>query len=163
MIKKPKQRERARVAHRSTDIAPRHTIPPSNVGEAVPAEDVVAHIDVADVGQPASHQVIAHDFDLRRRVKHGARNQKHQPVGIAELKGHEPGIVIHAEAGRRQCLLRDKPGRVEGGASPACDSEQRDSDQLAFAPRKPDTLRLWDLQTEWLEDGEDDAGNGGKT
>lgn len=106
---------------RSTHIAPRHTIPPGDVDEPVPAEDVVAHVDVADVGQPAGHQVIAHNLDLGRRVQHGAGDEEHQPVRVAELECHEPGVVVHGSGGQRR-LLCDEPGRVEGCAGPPGDA-----------------------------------------
>lgn len=111
------------LTYRNTHIAPRHTIPPGDVHEPVPAEDVVAHVDVADVGQPAGHQIVAHDPDLGRRVQHGAGDQEHQAVGVAELEGHEPGVLAHGSAAAGGGgLLCDEPGWVEGRAGPTCDA-----------------------------------------
>lgn len=116
-----KRKKSNTITHRNTHIAPRHTIPPRNINEPVPAENVVTHIDVAHVGQPAGHQVVAHHFDLGRRVQHRTGDEEHQAVRVAELESYELGVGVD-RAGEDGGLLCDEPSWIEGCAGPASDA-----------------------------------------
>lgn len=108
-------------AHRNTDVPPGHTIPPSHIHKPIPAQDVVAHIDVREVGDPTGDQVVAHDLDLGGRVQHSGGDEEHQPIGVAQLERHELGVVVNRRRQAGGGLFRDEPGWVEGRSGPTCE------------------------------------------
>ncbi|KDN64807.1 hypothetical protein CSUB01_03555 [Colletotrichum sublineola] len=98
-----------------------------NVQKPVETQDVVAGVNVANVGYPKSNEVTAHNLDLAREIEHGKTDHGQEQVEVAKLKCHE-AIIIRGRNGRDgrarapHDLLGYEPVRIDHGSQEAADA-----------------------------------------